>query len=180
LQRWLAKPGEKILNLGGGIMVFDRWLTADMEPRADVFMDVSKLLPLPDACIDVVFSEEVIEHIPKERGVAMLGECFRILKPGGWLRLTTPSLDYFARRAADVPEGADEINDIFYLHGHRHIYAEAELRGCIEAAGFREVRASSYRDRESRFGHFDSHPARFTFAPPEWSQYWEARKPEPQ
>jgi predicted SAM-dependent methyltransferase len=151
-----------------------------MEPRADVFMDVSKPLPLPDACIDMVFSEEVIEHIPKERGVAMLAECWRILKPGGWLRLTTPSLDYFARRATTAPEAAGEINDIFYLHGHRHIYAEGELRGCIEAAGFREVQASSYRDPKSRFGHFDSHPVRFKFAPPEWSQYWEARKPEHQ
>jgi predicted SAM-dependent methyltransferase len=178
LNRWLCAPGPKILNLGGGNVLFDRWLTADVVPRADVYMNVTQPLPLPDASVDVVYSEEVIEHIPLERGRAMLRECLRVLKPGGWLRLTTPSLDYFARRALAAPEHVAGINDIFYQHEHRHIYSEAELRNELAAAGFVNLRASSYREPASRLGWLDSHPERHTFAPPEWSQYWEAQKPE--
>jgi predicted SAM-dependent methyltransferase len=180
LKKWLARPGFKALNLGGGFVLSDKWLTADMDVRSDVFMNVNEPLPLPDGVVDVVFSEEVIEHISKSQGEAMLKECLRILKPGGWLRLTTPSLDYFARRALSVPEGTSEINDIFHLHDHRHIYSEQELHETLKSVGFMDVTPSSYRAPGSRYGHFDSHPARFAFAPAEWSQYWEARKPDSQ
>jgi predicted SAM-dependent methyltransferase len=177
LRRWLRADGVKILNLGGGNVLFDRWLTADVVPRADVHMNVTQPLPLPDSCLDAIYSEEVIEHISLEQGRAMLRECWRTLKPGGWLRITTPSLDHFARRALASPDHVAEINDIFYLHAHRHIYSEAELQREIAAAGFVNLLASSYRAANSRLGFLDSHPERHTFAPPEWSQYWEAQKP---
>lgn len=177
LQRWLASANPRILNLGGGGTISDRWLTADVDPRSDVFMDVAKPLPLPDGVIDVVYSEEVIEHIDRDGGRRMLAESFRILKPGGILRLTTPSLDYFAKRAIEEAAAVHEINEIFYQHGHRYIYSESAMRQALEEAGFCAVIRSSYRDPASRYGYFDSHPARFAFAPPEWSQYWEAQKP---
>src|SRR5258708_7823033 len=87
LRRWLNSQEPRILNLGGGSVLFERWLTADVDPRSDVYLDVTRPLPLPDKSVDVVYSEEVIEHISQERGHAMLRECVRILKPGGVLRL---------------------------------------------------------------------------------------------
>ena len=91
LRRWLAGPGPHVLNLGGGSLLSLRWLTADVDPRSDVFMNVTEPLPMPDNALDVVYSEEVIEHIDREAGGRMLAECFRVLKPEGTLRLTTPS-----------------------------------------------------------------------------------------
>jgi predicted SAM-dependent methyltransferase len=177
LKCWLASTQFKILNLGGGNVLFDRWLTADVVPRADVHMSVTKPLPVPSESVDVVYSEEVIEHVSLEQGKTMLQECFRILKPGGWLRLTTPSLDYFARKALESVDCVGQINDIFYKHEHCHIYTEAELQDLVARIGFVELRPSSYRDPAARFGYLDSHPVRHKFAPPEWSQYLEARKP---
>ncbi len=177
LKRWLNSSGPHVLNLGGGGVLFDRWLTGDVDPRSDVFMDVSKPLPLPSSMIDVVFLEEVIEHISAQDGKTLLKECFRVLKPGGWLRITTPSLDYFARRALESAGSEQEVNDIFYCHGHRHIYSEEGLRTILALTGFAELTQSSYRDASARFGYFDTHVARFPFTRPEWSQYWEARKP---
>jgi predicted SAM-dependent methyltransferase len=140
-------------------------------------MNVTKPLPLPDASVDVIYSEEVIEHIDRQAGRRMLAECFRVLKPGGTLRLTTPSLDYFARQALSDPAAIQQINDIFYCHEHRFIYSEGSLRQILSDIGFTNILRSSYRDDNSKYGVFDSHPARFAFAPPEWSQYWEAEKP---
>lgn len=177
LSRWLATAHPKIVNLGGGSILFDRWLTADVTPRADVYMDLSKPLPLPDNSIDFVFSEEVIEHLERDAGRRMLAECLRVLRPGGRLRLTTPSLEHFARRAVTTRAGIEEINAIFYGHGHRFIYGEAALCDALREAGFVDVTRSSYRDPNSELGTFDTHPARVKGAPAEWSQYWEATKP---
>jgi predicted SAM-dependent methyltransferase len=177
LRRWLALPGPHVLNLGGGGVLSDRWLTADVTPRADVFMHLMKPLPLPDAVLDVVYSEEVIEHITRQAGRRMLAECLRVLKSGGTLRLTTPSLDYFAKQALSDPAAVQNMNDIFYCHGHQFIYSEELFRRILSETGFTNIRRSSYRDANSKYGAFDSHPARFAFAPPEWSQYWEAEKP---
>lgn len=175
LRRWLESGSPRILNLGGGIVICDRWLTADVVPRSDVYMDVTRPLPLPDKSVDVVFSEEVIEHVSLPDGRAMLKECHRVLKPGGVLRLTTPDLGYFTQRAQSCEEGSQEINDIFYKHEHRHIFSRSEMRRCLEGAGFTHLRESSYRDPESKYGTLDSHPLRHHH-PPEWSQYWEAEK----
>jgi predicted SAM-dependent methyltransferase len=177
LWRWLALPGPHVLNLGGGSVFSNRWLTADVTPRADVFMNVMKPLPLPDTTVDMVYSEEVIEHINRQAGRQMVAECFRVLKPGGTLRLTTPSLNYFAKLALSNPAAVQQINDIFYCHGHQFIYSEESLRQVLSETGFANIRQSTYRDANSKYGSFDSHPARFAFAPPEWSQYWEAEKP---
>jgi predicted SAM-dependent methyltransferase len=177
LREWLAAPGPHILNLGGGGVLSNRWLTADVDPRADVFMNVTKPLPLPEATVDVVYSEEVIEHTDLQAARQMLAECLRALKPGGTLRLTTPSLDYFARQALSDPAAVQKMNDIFFCHGHQFIYSEELLRRTLSEAGFTNIRQSSYRDPHSEYGFFDSHAERFAFAPPEWSQYWEAEKP---
>ena len=176
LKKWLESSGPHILNLGGGGVLSHRWLTVDVTPRADVFMDITEALPLPDSSIDAVYSEEVIEHIDRENGQRMLIECYRVLKPGGIIRITTPSLDYFAKNALDTTNGVKTMNDIFYLHEHRFIYSEFELCLALKEAGFMNISKSSYRDANSKYGSFDSHPARFAFAPPEWSQYWEAQK----
>lgn len=176
LRRWLSRDGRKILNLGGGIVLFDQWLTGDVVARSDVYMDITRPLPLPDNSVDVVFSEEVIEHVSLENGQAMLRECARVLKPNGTLRLTTPSLDYFAARAVQSKEMVHEINAIFYGHEHRHIFSRAELRDCLEQAGFCDIRESCYRDSIAEYGFLDSHPVRHRH-PPAWSQYWEAKKP---
>jgi predicted SAM-dependent methyltransferase len=177
LKKWLASPGPHVLNLGGGGVLSNRWLTADVTARADVFMNVTKPLPLPDATVDVVYSEEVVEHISRAAGRQMLAECFRVLKPGGTLRLTTPSLDYFAKQALSNPAAVQQINDIFFGHGHQFIYSEAALRQVLAETGYVNIQSSSYRDAKAKYGSFDSHPVRFAFAPPEWSQYWEAEKP---
>lgn len=178
LRRWLEGTGPKILNLGGGSALFDRWLTADVSARADVYMDLTRRLPVPDGRVDVVYLEEVVEHLGVSEARGLLGECYRILRPGGHLRLTTPNLEYFARRVLTVASGEPEINSIFYDHGHRHIYAPASVERALRELGFVSLRQSAYREPESPFGHLDSHPARHP-APAEWSQYWDARKPSP-
>jgi predicted SAM-dependent methyltransferase len=176
IARWLAKPGARILNLGGGSNTFDRWLTADVDPRADVFVDITKPLPFWDSSIDVVYLEEVIEHVPPTDGQRLMAECHRILRPGGALRLTTPCLDSYCSQFDTSIAFERKVNDVFYLHGHRHIYSKAGIRGLLENLGFISVTLSSFRNSGSQYGYFDTHAFRFASSDPSTTQYWDALK----
>lgn len=173
---WLAQPGPRVVNLGGGANTFDRWLTADMDPRADVFVDVTKPLPFPDASVDVVYLEEVIEHISQEEGARLMAECYRCLKPRGALRLTTPCLNLYARQFDGGTDYEKKFNEIFYNHGHRHIYSKAGVRRLLQSAGLIDVRESSFRDMNSAYGYFDTHALRFAISDRTTTQYWDAVK----
>lgn len=55
-------------------------------------VDISRKLPFEDCEAQFIFAEHVIEHIPFKEGYAFLGECYRVLTPGGVLRLSFPDI----------------------------------------------------------------------------------------
>jgi SAM-dependent methyltransferase len=59
--------------------------TEDTSP--DVVGDAMQL-PIRSEAADIVFSTQVIEHVPNPG--LMIRECYRVLKPGGYLILTGP------------------------------------------------------------------------------------------
>lgn len=62
--------------------------------------DLRQPLPLPDECADYVVCQEGIEHIPDQ--LAVLCEFNRILKPGGTLVITCPSISHARARLAHL------------------------------------------------------------------------------
>ena len=176
IRRYCAASGPRGLNLGSGSNCIPGLLNVDIDPRADAYVDITRPLPFPDACFDVIFSEEVLEHVDEPAGARLLAECFRALKPGGVIHIATPCLEYFgARVSGEDAEGAD-INQIFYEHGHRFIYSRPRLTRALEQAGFDGVRFFDYRDPQSLLGQHDSHADRFDHDPA-ISHYTEAFKP---
>lgn len=75
----------------------DGWLTADaFKYEADIYMNVYSKFPFPDNSFDVIYSEHLIEHIVLDKIPHFLQEIYRILKPGGLFRVTTPALEIHA------------------------------------------------------------------------------------
>ena len=177
IYRWQANTEHRILNLGGGSNCIEGCLTVDIDPRADAYVDITKPLPFADASVEAIFCEEVIEHVDIQLGRKLLSECWRILKPGGIIRLATPDLNWFAKRISESTTTCDEINAIFYEHGHRYLYSQEALQFYCQEAGFINLRKSTYQDSESILGYLDSHADRFNHLP-EMSQYLEAQKPK--
>lgn len=159
VERYLAGTDAPRLQIGVGPNGLPGWLDADLI-AGDVFLDLTRPLPLPDACFAYVLGEHVIEHIPDRSAERLLAELRRILRPDGVLRLTTPDLrkhialyedrspvvsrEEYCRvldRASGRPHErpAQMLNDAMRLWGHRWIYDEDDLVARLRGAGFEGI-----------------------------------------
>lgn len=64
------------------------WASSLHDTKADILADLNEPLPIEDRVADTLVCLSVLEHL-REPGL-MLGEAFRILKPGGALLLQVP------------------------------------------------------------------------------------------
>jgi len=158
----------KILQIASGpdyaAECYRNWLNTDWGNPASckegiysIYMDLNENFPLPSDSFDYIFSQQGIEHFTYYRGIHILGECFRVLKPGGMVRIETPNLVYFIDnyRANDKPvakavhEWAEELdappthltslNMVVRHWGHLYVYDVETLTELCRACGFANV-----------------------------------------
>jgi predicted SAM-dependent methyltransferase len=161
VQEYLASTDEPKLHFGAGDHRLDGWLNTDLV-KGDAHLDLSRPLPLPDASFAFAFGEHVLEHLSEATGDALLRELYRVLRPGGVVRITTPDLaklvalyadrhplvtrEAYCRRWLDDAAGrrierpAQLLNDFMRQWGHLWISDEEDLAARLRAAGFRDVR----------------------------------------
>lgn len=79
-----------MLNIGSGdTKIHPNILNLDIQSGCNVDMVASADdIPLPDCCVDLIVSQEVLEHVPNPS--AALAEIYRVLKPGGCIYLQIP------------------------------------------------------------------------------------------
>jgi ubiquinone/menaquinone biosynthesis C-methylase UbiE len=108
-QRFIA-PADAVLDMGCGFGEFlnhvrcARRIGIDLNPEAPKYLDkavefhagdVCDLKMVPDATVNVVFTSNLMEHLPsKEAALRMLGEARRVLKPGGQFIAMGPNLRF--------------------------------------------------------------------------------------
>jgi len=159
--RRLPASGLK-LHLGSGTVSLEGWVNIDLEtPEADVHLDITGGLPFPAGAARLIYHEHVMEHITVEQGVACLKDWFRLLEPGGVLRVATPDLQYVIERYGGdwkdqawlkLPEyqfirtRAEMINVSMRWWGHRYLYDGEELERRMREAGFATIRRCAFRE----------------------------------
>ncbi len=94
-----------------------------MNPKAERFIDLDSKMDLPDASADIVLSNQVLEHVDNPEGY--LAEAWRVLKPGGWMILSTHGYWYYHPTPNDY-----------------YRWTSAGLKRTIEQAGFTTARFS--------------------------------------
>lgn len=160
------------LHLGCGGHRIEGWVNVDVErPGSDVVADAARALPFPDGSVAFVHCEDLIEHLDREDGARLLESCFRVLRPGGVLRLLTPDLSLLVRRVYLRPssrhlawcvaqlsaEGpCQALNMHLRMNGeHRFVYDGAELHAALRRAGFRVERVRWNRSRHPELRYLD-------------------------
>jgi predicted SAM-dependent methyltransferase len=84
------------LNLGAGIHRPKGYHTVDLH-HADTVMSVADFpWPWADDSVSEILASHVLEHVDRHAAIAVLAECWRVLRPGGVLRLAVPDFDIFA------------------------------------------------------------------------------------
>ncbi len=90
---------HRMLNVGCGQRYHPSWTNLDLihSDSSVLQHDLLTGLPFDDNHFDVVYHSHVLEHLSSEDGAAMIRECFRVLKPGGIMRVVVPDLEQIAR-----------------------------------------------------------------------------------
>ena len=95
-------PGARIVDLGaGGRKISPATVCLDFVPadNTDVVGDVQRL-PFRDGSLDLVYATGLFEHVADER--AVIGEIWRVLKPGGLCHIEVPFLEQYHEDPIDV------------------------------------------------------------------------------
>jgi len=112
-------------NFGCGSNRIPGWQNHDTD------VDITKRLPFRDECASFILAEHVIEHVSGPDGFRFFEECYRILEPGGVLRICVPHLDRIKDRA--------HARDLVLGHGHLVVFNLSVLITLLHLAGFDTV-----------------------------------------
>lgn len=148
------------LQIGAGANILEGWLNTNEAKFSSlvIFLDATRAFPFEDCSFDYIFSEHQIEHLTFREGLFMLHECFRVMKPGGGIRIATPDLETLIGLHAaeknelqkrylkwimdayfpdiDLQRESFVINNAFYNWEHRFLYDSATLQDSMEKSGF--------------------------------------------
>lgn len=89
----------KLVNVGCGQTFHSEWLNFDVVPTAPGVKrwDLRRGLPFAEGEVDAVYSSHVLEHLNYEEAKRFIRDSWRILKPGGILRIVVPDLEQTTR-----------------------------------------------------------------------------------
>jgi predicted SAM-dependent methyltransferase len=62
-----------------------------------VCWNLTRGIPFDDRTFDAVYHSHFLEHLDRAAALRFLGECWRVLKPGGILRIVLPDLETLVR-----------------------------------------------------------------------------------
>jgi 2-polyprenyl-3-methyl-5-hydroxy-6-metoxy-1,4-benzoquinol methylase len=131
---WQALRGTFVACIGIDAVRYDG-LPPDVEFHA---ADLDKdRLPLPDGSVDAAAAVEVIEHLDNPR--AFVRELARVVRPGGWVVLTTPNQLSALSLLTLVLKGRFSAFQDDAYPAHRTALLEIDLRRIMTDCGLRDL-----------------------------------------
>lgn len=166
--RNLRKKKELNINLGSGSYGLPDWVNIDARrhySNLSFAHDIRKPLPFINGQAARIFAEHVLEHIDfREDMPKVLAECYRVLQPGGRIRIVVPDgkryLEAYVKQDPklwealgcpqlpnDMPTPMSMVNHVFHQGGeHLFAYDFETLEYLLKEAGFIDIQQVSYRE----------------------------------
>jgi predicted SAM-dependent methyltransferase len=166
--------GEVKLNLGCYVMMFHYgWTNVDILDLSEfakdniyrfIRSDLTAGFPgAPSDTVELIYMSHLIEHLGAKEGLFLLGECRRVLKPGGLIRVSCPDAKKITQMYAENRLSEfEEINDgcgkfvpnVQKLHNllyenHKVVYDEELLAKVLKEAGFVRIQKKAFRESSS-------------------------------
>lgn len=135
-------------------------------------VDIRKKLPLDANTVQLIYCSHVLEHLERWEALKVLKEAYRILVPGGFIRIVVPDLALICkiylstsltsnppnRPAQDAcrllwghPKDIQPANCFvkwsrWFIRSHQWAYDQSEMRHLLFEAGFSEIRSCKFRE----------------------------------
>jgi predicted SAM-dependent methyltransferase len=190
----LRQQQDLSLNLGSGGKGLANWVNVELIRARDttLCLDIRRKLPLADNSVGRISCEHVVEHLDFREDIpAVLADWFRVLRPGGIVRIIVPDAKAFLEAYVagdrqqwlalnwdpqnlphDIYTPMHIINHTFHQEGeHLFAYDAETLKWSLQQAGFVDFREMSFRQSSDPALALDQE----NHAP--YSLYAEARKP---
>lgn len=137
----LAELGHQVTGIDlseDGIIIARKCYPKVRFEIASVYDDLHSIL---DHGVDVVISSEVIEHLyyPKK----YLANMHSLIKPGGWIILTTPYHGYLKNLALSVFNYWDKHHTVEWEGGHIKFFSEKNLSKMLTASGYLNIKINN-------------------------------------
>ncbi len=125
------------------------WLNVDLAPEAHIrhvctvdaiYRCVNLVQPHPfaDDTFEYGFGEDFLEHLEQDEAIIFLCEAYRTLKPGGVLRLSTPSLEGVLVKHYQTSDYGGAVmgqHEAYRMWGHLHFSRSPRLNGWPSTSG---------------------------------------------
>ena len=143
--------------------------------------DASKRLPYKDNSVDQIYSSHFLEHIPYNKGISTLAECYRVLKNGGVFRLVLPDLLWHAENYVKetkkilsnnaLPDDRSAHDKFLWtIYGaylekkrfgaeHCYMYDFPTIINILKKIGFKKLHSAKFKDGTNKeLAQYDSRP----------------------
>ena len=159
------------VNLCSGDVVLPGFCNVDVSQKSDLILDLEReLLPFADGACERVVCISAINYFTRARGLEIIKDVHRALRPGGFARFGTQDLrliarkyverdqEFFFQKAADGRdrfEGetmGDKFNSWFYgyrVYGTKYckyVYDYETLECLFREAGFSKVEQKKFQE----------------------------------
>ena len=149
------------LNLGCGRTNIEGFINVDLnqDPQVHISTDVTDLNMFTDNCADLIYASALFQYFDYLQGAAALEEWYRILKPGGVLRISTVDFDkllqVYDKSGKDIDKIIGPIYGRIYVNNdtldkdivyHTAVYTQSKLISALKKAGFQKIEPYEWKN----------------------------------